>query len=363
MRGGMREVMRYAMVLGLLFAMGMAGAQAATVFNAPGFSYTKVLDGGGAKLSSAAFSPDGRYIAYYERNSAGNTLAIKVYDRQTQTTTTLLSDQYSDRWMSAPYFSDDGTKVGFSYWPGGSVPNEIRVYSLDGTSFQTYESDVFEPANSDFLGSATDKFVAWDWNEEPNTEADLITYDGSSTPSNMTRTNITNTAAYSEYEPDSNRAGDMILYWSGETTAEAVDTTHTLTNVEGVWTVDVDFNPIAGSTWAFLSRDETEIGLTQYDSGSGYGKGDLYVYDLAGNFLFDLTGPAVGQGEYWQFFGFNFATGPEGPGREYVFTSDADNSLGGRDIWVATAVPEPTTLLLVASGLAGLMGVARRRRR
>ena len=212
--------------------------------------------------------------------------------------------------------------------------------------------------NSDFYGSHTDQWVAWAWNSGTG-EADLHLYSASGAQWSQDR-NLTSSASYSEYEPDSNRAGDKILYWSGETTAEPIDTTHTLTYDPGTdtWVKDVGFNPITYSTWAFWSRDETEIGLTKYDSGSGYGKGDLYVYDSSGNFSFDLTGPGVGQGLYSQYFGFNFATGPVGLGREYLFDSNAENTSGGRDIWTAEVVPEPAGL-----GLIGLALLAVRKKR
>ena len=365
----MKKVAMFMAIAGLILAVsGTAGADSVP-FNAPGYTYTKVIDGGAVTLASASFSPDGMKIAYLDRGYGANssteeinnaTYSVKLYDRATSSTTTLRSitrngTQTGNYGFTTPYFSDDGAKVGWTraYY---DLVDDLEVCNLSTGEVTTYappspNSPLRDAANSDFLGSYTNQWVAWDWHSVTG-EADMYLYSASG--ANWTQgTNLTSSANYSEYEPDSNRAGNKILYWSGETGTEPIDTAHTLTDVSGTWTKDVGFTPITSCTWAFWSRDETKIGVSKYDSGGGYGKGDLYVYDSAGNFLFDLTGPGVGQGTDWQYFGFNFNVG-----NEYVFNSTADNTLGGRDIWVA--VPEPATLVVLALGGVGML--LRRRR-
>ncbi len=355
--------MRY---LGILAAVSLiltvVATAGATSFDAPGFAYTKVIDAGKSICSGAAFSPDGKQIAYVERDNVAGVRNLKLYDRTTGTTTTLTTWPITSGSLTPPYFSADGTKIGWTR-SNAAIANDLMVYTISSGTTVTYTApagSTADAANSDFLGSSTDQWVAWDWHAAGG-EADLLLYSASG--GNWAQgANLTSSPNFSEYEPDSNAAGDKILYWSGETAAEPMDTTHTLTNVAGVWTQDVGFTPIAGTTWAFWSLDETQIGLTKVDALPGYGKGDLYLYDASGNFLLDLTGPAVGQGTNWQFFGFNFATGPAGLGREYLFTSDAANTSGGRDVWIAQAVPEPLTMAGLALGIGSLATYLRKRK-
>ncbi len=350
----------FVIVVGLILTGSASTWANGAPFNAPGFTYTKVVDAGSDIARAPTFSPDGTKIAYTTQ-SATNVRAVKLYDRTTGVTTTLDSwdgDGTVDGkyFQTSPYFSNDGTKIG---WTVCRAPTDYAAVYDTTTStlvqYGTVPNSGSDMGNSDFLGSGNtaDQWVAWEYGEGGSV-ADIFLYTLNTNGQYVQGLNLTATADYKEYEPDSNKAGDKILFWSGETTAEPLDTTHTLTNVEGTWTKDVNFNPITGSTWAFWSEDETKIGVTKFDDAPGYGKGDLYVYDSNGNFLLDLTGPGVGQGTDWQFFGFNFNVG-----NEYLFSSTADNISGGRDIWVA--VPEPATMSLL--GLGGLGALIRKRRK
>jgi len=320
-------------------------------FNAPGFTYTRLVSGGARTLSGASFSPDGRRVAYIDRSSGPHAdYYIKVLDRSTGMITAIAGDirDGSGTGFCAylpPYFSADGRKIAWTKL-NYDTANWVLVYDIDSNTGRAYRapSEQMPPdlANSDFFGSFTDRWIAWDWNE-PTWESDLYTYAATAVGPLwywMRCDNLTNTPYYSEYEPDSDRAGRRIVYWSGRTPSEMTDTVHMLSWNGFGWVRDAGFNPIVGANWPHWTADETEICATWYSSNPGLGQGDLYVYDTAGNFKFDLTGPAVGTNRYRQSFGFNAAVGPSGAGREYLFVSDAANPYGGTDIWVARRTPE-----------------------
>jgi hypothetical protein len=333
--------------------LAVSGAAQAVEFNAPGFTYTKVVDGGAFIISGAAFSPDGTKIAYIERDNTLGVRRLQLLDRTTSATTTLTTYGTSLGSLTQPYFSADGAKVGWTR--SASAGNDLMVYTISGGTMATYTGPVGagDVRNSTFLGASTDQWAAWAAGNGGG--ADLFLY--SVNPEDSTKwvqgANLTNTADYKEYTPSSNKAGTKLVYWSGETTLEPLAAVHTLTNVGGVWTKDVGFSAITGSAWGYLSADDSKIGVTKDGVAPGTGMGDLYVYDTSGNFLFDLTGTAVGQGTNWQYFGHNFNVG-----NDYLFTSNVDFA-AGRDIWIAT-VPEPATMALLAAG--GIATLLRRRR-
>jgi hypothetical protein len=177
-----------------------------------------------------------------------------------------------------------------------------------------------DACNPDFVGNSTSTIVFWDWITADGA-ADLFIWDGA------TLTNITNSTLYSEYEPVSNSDGSVILYWSGETTTEPVNTTHTLTYSGGSWVVDSGFAPITDSYWSFWSgQGNNNIGVVVVSTK------DVHIYDSIGNFLFDVTGPGYSGGSgQWNFIGFNY----EGHNGELLLTSNAGRSEAGRDIIIA----------------------------
>lgn len=229
-----------------------------------------------------------------------------------------------------PFWSDDGTVIGYAE-VHNTNPSKIVGYNL-ATAISNY---IYEPVapndanNADFLGSSKTSIVFWDAPPNMTGSADLYIWDGT------TRTNITNSVDYKEYEPVSNAAGDKIVYWSGETVAEPINTTHTLTYSGGVWTKDVGFTPIADSYWPYWStRGDNYIGVTVTSSK------DVLIYNSNGSAAFDLTGPGYSGGaDQWNFFN----TGFEGPNGEMLITSNAGRVNPGRDIVFAT----PRTNLFV----------------
>ena len=233
-----------------------------------------------------------------------------------------------------PFWSDDGSAIGYAE-VHNSNPNKIVRYVISsGTTSYIYEpSTPLDATNADFLGNSTTSIVFWDWIAADGA-ADLFIWNGT------TRTNITNSTNYSEYEPVSNGDGTVILYWSGETTAELVNTTHTLTYSGGVWTKDVGFTPITDSYWSYWStRSDNYIGVTVMSSK------DVHLYTSTGTFVLDLTGTGYSGGSgQWNFFG----TGFEGPNGEMLMTSNAGRADPGRDI--IFAAPRANLYVNAATG-------------
>ena len=258
-----------------------------------------------------------------------------------------------------PFWSDDGLVIGYVEEHAAN-PNKVVKYVLATPS----SSYIYEPVasldvnNADFLGSSTTSIIFWD--RDGGGFADLFTWDGT------TRTNITNSVDYKEYEPVSNSDGTKILYWSGETGIEPINTTHTLT-YSGVWTKDVGFTPIVDSYWGYWSnRADNYIGVTTgivYSGGNYAGTTDVKIYNSSGVFVKDLTGPGYSGGAgQWNFLGSGF----EGPNGEILMTSNAGRTTAGRDI--VFAFPSPTLLspanyavgqsVLPTLSWAGLSGAA-----
>jgi len=353
----MKKLAMFMAVAGLILA-GSASAWANGIpFDAPGFTYTKVIDSGSDVLRQASFSSDGNLILYSRSNAAKTQRNIELYNRTTGNTTVIATSDFTNNWAGNPFFNADTTKAGY-IWNDADGINDLKVYDIASASTTSWTppapshtTSTYYFCNPSFYGSNT-KFVAWDWIDADGA-ADLFIYD---TVAN-TRNNITNSTQYSDYESVSNAAGDRIVYWSGETATEGTNTTHTLTLVSGNWVKDQDFTPIVGSYWPFWSADESKIGVTTWSNSPHYR--DIYIYDSAGNFLLDLTGPGYdgsqsgSGGKGYNFIGDKFLVNGE-----YLFTSNADNTLGGRDVWVA--VPEPATMGLIALGAVALI---RRRRR
>jgi hypothetical protein len=226
-----------------------------------------------------------------------------------------------------PFWSKDGSAIGYAEVHNTSSNKIVRyILSSSSSSYIYLPGFGLDANNPDFLGSSTTTIVFWD---VVSGFADLFTWDGASL------TNITNTSTDKEYEPVSNATGDKIVYWSGETVGEPTNTTHTLTNVGGVWTKDVGFTPIVDSYWPYWSsRSDNYIGVTVMSSQ------DVKIYNSNGTFSFDLTGPGYSGGAgQWNFLGSGF----EGPNGEMVMGSNASRVNPGRDIVFAT----PRTKLFV----------------
>lgn len=219
-----------------------------------------------------------------------------------------------------PFWSDDGSVIGFAEVHNAN-PNKIIRYTLATTIRECiYEPVGSDACNPDFVGGSTSTIVFWNWIDTDGA-ADLFIWDGT------TLTNITNSTLYSEYEPVSNSDGSVILYWSGETTTEPVNTTHTLTYSEGSWVVDDGFTPITDTYWSFWSGQANQnIGVVVMSTL------DVHIYDSTGSFILDVTGPGYSGGSgLWNFIGMNY----EGNNGEILLTSNAGRSEAGRDIIIA----------------------------
>ena len=326
-------VLFLAMLLGLAMPLQTARANYST-FNNPNYYYATIKNApDGTKYRQAGLSPDGTQIVAVKQ--VGTTpvagwweIVLMNADGSGETRISTGDSGTGDIYeYSNPFWSDDGTAIGFAE-VHNTTSNKIIRYDISGGT----RSYIYEPAtgkdaaNPDFLGSSKTSIVFWDVGAG-GSGADLFTWDGS------TLNNITNTSDYYEYEPISNADGTKIVYWSGETTIEPIDTTHTLTYSGGVWTKDIGFTPIAGTYWPYWTTPAaTQIVLTTLVDYNG--TLDLQLYDSTGTFVSDLTGPGYtgGTGQ-WNFTG----SMPQGPNGEIVFTSNAGRSVpaSGRDIIIA----------------------------
>ncbi len=292
-------------------------------FNNPNYYYAAVKTAPpGVFYRQAGLSPDGTKLIAQKSYTDGSYSRTEIFlmnaDGSGETIISAGNSGQGDIYgYMNPFWSDDGSAIGFAEVHNTSANKIVRYVVSSSTSSYIYEpSSGKDACNPDFVGSSTTTIVFWDW-ILADVAADLFIWDGS------TLTNITNSVNYSEYEPVSNSDGTVILYWSGETTTEPVNTTHTLT-YSGVWTKDVGFTPIADSYWPFWStRADNYIGVTVMSTK------DVHIYSSTGSFVMDLTGPGYSGGAgQWNFIGFAF----EGLNGEIVMTTNAGRSDAGRDI-------------------------------
>jgi hypothetical protein len=297
-------------------------------FDNPNYYYASVkVAPSGTYYRQAGLSPDGMKVVAQKSWNDGTYNRVEVVLMNADGTNEAVispgdSGQGDIQQYGNPFWSDDGTAVGYVE-AHVSNPNKVVRYNLaDSTRTYIYEPDGMDANNCDFLGSSKTSIVCWDWIEDDGA-ADLFIWDGSE------RTYITRSTDYSEYEPVSNGDGTVVVYWSGETTAEPVNTTHTLTYSGGTWTKDVGFTPIPDSYWSGWSgRADNHIATTVMSSK------DILIYDSAGTLVTDLTGPGYSGGSgQWNFFGVL----AEGPNGNWVITSNAARADAGRDIVCAAS--------------------------
>ena len=334
---GLYKGLYLAIALAVLFSLAIAIVPTQTAradyatFDNPGYYYATITNApSGTYYKQAGLSPDGTKIVAVKQVGAASTSYEIVLMNADGSGESFISPgdagtgdivQYT-----GPFWSDDGTAVGFVEVHNAN-PNKVMVYTIS-TATRSYIYEPIAPldaTNADFLGSSKTNIVFWAYG--PVGGADLFTWDGA------TLTNITNTAGYKEYEPVSNADGTKIVYWSGETALESINTTHTLNYSGGIWTKDVGFTPIANSFWAYWTTPAaTRIALTTSSQ-------DIYIYNSAGGFVTDLSGDGYSTGMF-NYFG----NMPQGSGGEYAITSNAGRGgILGRDIVIAA----PRTALYV----------------
>jgi hypothetical protein len=333
----MKRIFSILFGLTLVLALAMVPIQTAladyATFDNPNYYYCQITNApSGTYYRSAGLSPDGTKIVAQKQVGTSREVVLMNADGTGETIISPGDSGTGDIYGYMNLFwSDDGTAIGFLEVHNAN-PNKVIVYDIS-SSTQSY---IYQPAapndvnNPDFLGSSKTSIIFWAYG--PVGGADLFTWDGT------TLTNITNTANYKEYEPVSNADGTKIVYWSGETPAEPVSTTHTLSYSGGTWTQDVGFTPIPGTYWAYWTTPAaTQIALSVMSQPdytlAGYATGtlDIYIYDSAGNFVTDLTGPGyTGGSGQWNFFG----NMPQpSTGGQFVITSNAGRgATPGRDI-------------------------------
>ncbi len=298
-----------------------------STFDHPDYYYAAITNApDGTYYRSAGLNPTGtKIVAQKQWNSTHREIVLMDADGSNETVISAGDSGTGDIYgYMSPFWSDDGTVIGFVE-VHNTTANKVIAYDVAaGTSSYIYEPVTGDVSNPDFLGDSKTNIVFWAYGDVGG--ADLWTWDGT------TLTNITDTDDYKEYEPISNADGTKILYWSGETTAEPVNTTHTLTYSGGNWVKDDSFSPIADSYWVYWTTpDATHIALTVMSTK------DVHLYDSDGNFVADLSGSGYSAGtiggvNQWNFFG----SMPEGPSGEFVITSNAGRgSTAGRDIIIA----------------------------
>jgi hypothetical protein len=311
-------------VLLAMTAMPIQAVQASyATFNNPAYDYTNITSASsGTYYRQAGFSPDGTKVVAVKQVGASWEIVLMNADGSGEAIISPGDSGTGDiAQYTNPFWSDDGMAIGFLEVHNANSNKVVRYDISGGTRTYIYEPVGTDVANPDFLGSSKTAIVFWAYG--PVGGADLFTWDGA------TLTNITNTADYKEYEPVSNADGTKIVYWSGETTAEPVNTTHTLTYSGGTWTKDVGFTPITDSYWAYWTTPAaTQIALTVMSSK------DIHLYDSTGVFVTDLSGPGYSGGSgQWNFFG----PMPQSPNGKFAITSNAGRGgVLGRDIIIAT---------------------------
>ena len=347
----MKRIFSIVFGLGLVLALVMVPTLTAladyATFDNPNYYYCQITNApSGTFYRQAGLSPDGTKIVAQKSWNDGTARTEIVVMNADGTGEAVISPGDSGTgdiygYMN-PFWSDDGTAIGFAEVHNAN-PNKIVRYDISSAT-RTYLYQPVAPLdanNADFLGSSKTSVVFWDYGAGGSV-ADLFIWDGT------TLTNITNTATYKEYEPVSNADGTKIVFWSGETVAEPINTTHTLTYSGATWTKDVGFTPIADSYWAtWTTTAATQIALTVMSSK------DVLIYDSTGALVTDLSGPGYSGGlvsgvQQWNFFG----TGPaQGPSGQFIITSNAGRgATPGRDI--VSAAPRTVSIGTYTGGTA-----------
>jgi len=214
-------------------------------------------------------------------------------------------------------------------WAGNTYSLAGSLLTLQPSATPAYGYSTYTSTKSDFLltrstGNPTGAFFEMPANAFTRTVVDGGTF-------NEFNFGIKDSAGNTLYSR-------ILWNGSGGSGSSRFDIFHNTTSLAGWWQGDIRPLNTAGKRWA-LEWDGSTASVTLYDS-AGISEGTFVSAEF--------TGPFDNSGSL--FFQFNTPPG--------VATAEASISMDSFGV-----IPEPSTAMLVATGLLGLLACARRRRK